>query len=815
MEKRFAAFLAIAFAILLANALLTQMLNPQQQEQAAKEGADGNEEKEKAGEKAKDGAKDGQAEKGNIKNDVGKKEDGKGNAPDADALPPAPDPMLTAEQPGASKPDQDTGPQVAARPPPAAPAGPEQIIALGSVDPADGYRMGMILTNRGANVLRLELSDPRYRDIEDHSGYLGHLAAKDAPGGALARVVVPGTPAAQAGLQAGDVITKISREKTGDSTIDSAADLTAALEKTKPHEEIELTFVHGAAPAKTVSVSLTRRPLEVMRPEIENLRMRGAKIPDDFEDPPSFRLTLQQIDEDDKLKKLDSELPGVDLYEGMWRVTSQTSDSVEFRRALPERGLEVIKRFSLKKLDAQTRAPGYDFDLEVEVHNLADEQQKVAVRLDGPTGLPIEGWWYSYKISRQWGGAGLRDLFVYLEGGQPTLISCKSVVKEDTEPLTDKPLLFAGVDAKYFASILIPRKKDLGEEWITEVVPLRIGPESDDKKSTTLTNITCRLIGKPITLQPGGGSLVNRYQVFAGPKQPALLAEYTQPIDDPSSDKTLGELIYYGWQPWAGVARVMSKVLHFFYGFVGNYGLAIVMLTILVRACMFPLSKKQALNMIKMQELQPQMKAIAEKYKNDMEKRAKAQQELIRKNNYNPMGGCLLMFAQLPIFLGLYRSLMVDIELRDAPLVGHFLHWCSNLAAPDMLFYWSSFMPALVVNFLGPYFNLLPVLTVCLFLLQQKMFMPPPADENAALQQKIMKFMMLIMAVLFFRVASGLCVYFIVSSLWGMGERKLLPKPPPKDATASKVESLAKSKPASSNGRSGKQSAKRKKQRRR
>ena len=105
------------------------------------------------------------------------------------------------------------------------------------------------------------------------------------------------------------------------------------------------------------------------------------------------------------------------------------------------------------------------------------------------------------------------------------------------------------------------------------------------------------------------------------------------------------------------------------------------------------LSKKQALNMLKMQELQPEMKKLQEKYKKDMEKRTKAQQELFRKNNYNPMGGCLVMFVQLPIFIGLYRSLMVDVELRQAPLFGDAIRWCSNLSAPDMLFDWSGFMP--------------------------------------------------------------------------------------------------------------------------
>jgi YidC/Oxa1 family membrane protein insertase len=135
----------------------------------------------------------------------------------------------------------------------------------------------------------------------------------------------------------------------------------------------------------------------------------------------------------------------------------------------------------------------------------------------------------------------------------------------------------------------------------------------------------------------------------------------------------------------------------------------------------------------------------------------------------------------MPIFLGLYRSLMVDVELRDAPLIAEAVRWCSNLAAPDMLFDWHWFMPEMVncgTGFLGlgPYFNILPVFTVLLMVVQQKMFMPPATDEQSAMQQKVMKYMMIFMGVLFYKVASGLCLYFIASSLWGLAERKFLPK---------------------------------------
>jgi YidC/Oxa1 family membrane protein insertase len=206
------------------------------------------------------------------------------------------------------------------------------------------------------------------------------------------------------------------------------------------------------------------------------------------------------------------------------------------------------------------------------------------------------------------------------------------------------------------------------------------------------------------------------------------------------------------------------------------------MLTVLVRSCMYPLSRKQTLNAHKMQELMPEIKRLKEKHKNDAQGLMKAQQALFRKHNYNQFSGCLPALVQLPIFVGLYRALMVDVELRQAPLISDAVRWCSNLAAPDMLFDWSAWMPAFVTTGflnLGPYFNVLPLVTVALFLWQQKLFMPPAVDEQTAMQQKMMKWMMVIMGVMFYKVASGLCLYFIVSTSWSILERKvLLPKPP-------------------------------------
>jgi YidC/Oxa1 family membrane protein insertase len=180
-----------------------------------------------------------------------------------------------------------------------------------------------------------------------------------------------------------------------------------------------------------------------------------------------------------------------------------------------------------------------------------------------------------------------------------------------------------------------------------------------------------------------------------------------------------------------------------------------------------------------------------------MQKRGEAQRELFAKHNYNPFGGCLLMFLQLPIFVGLYRALSVDIELRQAPLISG-LPWCSNLAGPDMLWNWKPHLFGFLADetgWLGPYFNVLPIITIILFIVQQKMFMPPATDEQTRMQQQMMKYMMIFMGVLFYKVPSGLCIYFIASSLWGLAERKMLPpigkKPPADEAAKPKVKKVS------------------------
>lgn len=233
--------------------------------------------------------------------------------------------------------------------------------------------------------------------------------------------------------------------------------------------------------------------------------------------------------------------------------------------------------------------------------------------------------------------------------------------------------------------------------------------------------------------------------------------------------------------------NLMHTVLDWLYAVIPIYGICIILLTVLVRGMMFPLSRKQVMTSMKMQELAPELKALGEKYKDDPQKKMQEMMKLYRKHGVNPMGSCWVLLLQLPIFMGLYWAFRESVDFRLAQFL-----WIDNLSAPDMLFSWGESIPVISspesyggILYLGPFFNLLPILAITLMIAQQQMLMPPPTDEQQVAQRKMMKYMMIFFGILFYKVAAGLCVYFIASSVWGFMERKLLPK----------KEDLAKGKP--------------------
>src|SRR5262249_33781772 len=308
-----------------------------------------------------------------------------------------------------------------------------------------------------------------------------------------------------------------------------------------------------------------------------------------------------------------------------------------------------------------------------------------------------------------------------------------------------------------------------------------------------LDDITIRVNSQPIELRPGQ-KVAHQFLLYHGPVKTQLLDQFSG-SEAVSSElvnrytyklhlRTLTDYGRFGF--WTDLLITVTRFMHWLlyklhFLCFGSFGLTIILLTVIVRGAMFPVSRKQAYFSIKMQELAPEMKKIKEKYPSDRKAQVEASQELYRKHGVNPLGSCLPILMQMPIFLGLYYSLQESIHFRLARFL-----WIDNLAAPDMLLWWTEKIPWISepdnlggMFYLGPYLNLLPIFAVALMVVQQKMMTPPPQDEQQEMQQKMMKYMMVFFGIMFYKVASGLCIYFIASSLWGLAERKLLPKKKP------------------------------------
>ncbi|MDO4558425.1 MAG: YidC/Oxa1 family insertase periplasmic-domain containing protein [Planctomycetia bacterium] len=473
------------------------------------------------------------------------------------------------------------------------------------------------------------------------------------------------------------------------------------------------------------------------------------------------------------------EIEGVSLLNEPWEIETLTETEVVFLRTVPKYDLEVRKRFALavEEHPETPDAPGYRLDFSIRTRNVGAKERTVAYRFDGPNGLPTEAWWYSQKVSREWGQTlGVRDIVYGIERYEgypdPFTIPARNVargdVSEETElSLANAPLTYMGVDSVYFSVAMIPEYPsdvpiEEREGPFTKWRPVRYG--SVEPNHEQLANASFVLTGKSVKVAPSDEASTN-FRIFAGPKRSDLLDAYG-----------LSTLLYFGWFSW--ISRLLLGIMHVVTA-VCPYVVGILVLTVLVRMLIFPLSRVQAINSLKMQVIQPEMARIRERYANDPMAMRRAQAELFRKFNFRPQIGCLLIFIQLPIFMGLWRGVMLDVDARGESLLGRGIAWCSDLSAPDRMFAWDSWMPGWLSDgsgWLGPYFNLLPLFVIILFLWQQNRMMPTPTDDQGRMQQKMMKFMMIFMGFLFFKVPSGLCIYMVIVTFWGVCERHFLPK---------------------------------------
>ena len=245
-----------------------------------------------------------------------------------------------------------------------------------------------------------------------------------------------------------------------------------------------------------------------------------------------------------------------------------------------------------------------------------------------------------------------------------------------------------------------------------------------------------------------------QYSLFFGPKSMKILKQ---------AGHDLGQALNFGW--FTVLAKPCVWLMNKLYNVIPNYGIAIIILTVLIKIVLWPLGSKSYKSMSEMKKIQPLMKDIREKYKNDKKKMNEEVMGLYRTYKINPLGGCLPMVVQLPVFFALYRMLYQAIELRHAP----FFLWIDDLSAPDRLFHFSFSIP-----FMEPPYGI-PVLTIIMgatMLLQQKMS-PPMGDPT---QAKMMMFMPLIFTVIFINFSSGLVLYWLVNNILSISQQYYIQK---------------------------------------
>lgn len=335
-------------------------------------------------------------------------------------------------------------------------------------------------------------------------------------------------------------------------------------------------------------------------------------------------------------------------------------------------------------------------------------------------------------------------------GGDLHEYSYKKMRKDVGQKVMNADTGWIGITQKYWFVGLIP---DQAQEMKFRFL------HTDPPTSAGRHRYQSDVVGAAQTIAPGE-SAQDTARLFAGPKKLDLLSHYEDTQNAPHFDLALDFGMYYF------MTKPLFVVLHYFGDLTGNYGIAIILLTILIRICVFPLANTSFRSFAKLREIGPKMTALREKHGDDREK---LQQEIVRvyrEEKVNPMAGCLPIIIQIPIFFALYKVVLISIELRHAPFFG----WIYDLSAPD---------PTSVFNLFGlipwnPPAMLMIGAWPCLmlvFMLLQKTLNPPPQDKTQAIILNVMPFMV---TVLLAGMASGLVIYWTFSNALSILQQYIL-----------------------------------------
>ena len=357
---------------------------------------------------------------------------------------------------------------------------------------------------------------------------------------------------------------------------------------------------------------------------------------------------------------------------------------------------------------------------------------------------------YPYALVSRHGLPHVQGFFILHEGligvmdGTLEEISYHNAL-EETAPASFKANSgWLGITDKYWAATLIPPQ---GKDF--EARLSGSGAAGAERFQTDY-------LMSPLVV-PAGGSAETKAQVFAGAKEVNLVDGYAQRYAIPKFDL----LIDWGW--FYFLTKPMFFALDYFYRLVGNFGVAILIVTLLIKLALFPLANKSYVSMSKMKKLQPELERIKERYGEDRMRMQQAMMELYKKEKVNPASGCLPILVQVPVFFALYKVLFVTIEMRHAPFFG----WIKDLSAPDPtsvfnLFGLIPFDPA-HVPVIGHFLMIgaWPIIMGITMWVQMKLN-PAPPDP---VQQKVFTWMPVIFTFLLASFPAGLVIYWAWNNL--------------------------------------------------
>ena len=401
----------------------------------------------------------------------------------------------------------------------------------------------------------------------------------------------------------------------------------------------------------------------------------------------------------------------------------------------------------------------------VETVNIKDSAQEITFSWKSARGVLVEK---TYKFSPD---SYLIGLNIAIKNGSDQTIQDKLFVAlTSTVPNDTRMYGFEGPSALIDKSLEEVKIKNIADQntyagnvkWVTlqdRYFMMSVIPEQVGEASMRLYLKGDDLIEAQYALPDGaigpGTQHTYPYLLFFGPKSMDILG---------AAGHSLKKALNFGM--FDILAKPCVWLMNRLYSVIPNYGIAIIILTLLIKGVLWPLGSKSYKSMSEMKKIQPLMKEIREKHKNDKKKMNEEVMGLYRTYKINPLGGCLPMVVQLPVFFALYRMLYQAIELRHAP----FFLWIDDLSAPDRLFRFD----IAKIPFMEPPYGI-PVLTIVMgatMLLQQKMS-PPMGDPT---QAKMMMFMPLIFTVIFINFSAGLVLYWLVNNVLSISQQYYIQK---------------------------------------